>query len=607
MRFFGRRRRIAQVSPNSIKEEPPQRADPSADDRQGRFFSRRRRAQVSPNSIKEEPPQRAGPSAEGRFFRRRRRVQVSPNSIKEEPPQRAEPSADDRQGMRFFERRRRGRISPNSIKEERLQRADPSADDRQDRFFRRRRRAQVSPNSIREEPPQRADPSAEGRQPAAEPGTAAPQRGPVAAVPSEGAIGIDPLAAAQGPAPPAPSIGASESCPSAAAIFGSDQTPVSSSDTDESMSSASSSETSSPSPSSSDNLSLESFNFHRVLGQGGFGKVVLATHRVSDQKVAVKIVKKRPLLPGYVSSAHTERLVLQNNRHSPFMTYLLGSFQTELVQDYVHTGSLWGNSSNSTEKTTTPHLSASECLMYVMEYLSGGDLDDLIKVEAPISGPTLRILTSEILCGLLHLHSRGILHRDLKPGNVLLDSRGHCRISDFGLSVTDMFHPRKITGLAGTLMYMAPEVLCDLPYGLASDYFSLGVMVYKMATRKNPYYGMDIGMLLHVFLHKKPKYTRDLDHKAKDLIRRLLEIGSFSRYKNVQGLREHPFFHGTNWAILESCAEHPIIRSRPLPEAPLDQIIDLAEVVSSAPHDPIPAQHQQLFSGFSFLGDQLKP
>ncbi|XP_077309914.1 protein kinase C delta type-like [Lithobates pipiens] len=122
-----------------------------------------------------------------------------------------------------------------------------------------------------------------------------------------------------------------------------------------------------------------------------------------------------------------------------------------------------------------------------MEYLSGGDLENFLNKRAPVNIETARFLTAEILCGLQFLHNRGIVHRDIKPDNILLDSVGHVRLADFGLSATEVHASQTLTSFAGTLQYIAPEIYLETPYGFAADYFSLGIIVYELVTANYPF------------------------------------------------------------------------------------------------------------------------
>ncbi|XP_075189427.1 uncharacterized protein LOC142285965 [Anomaloglossus baeobatrachus] len=152
---------------------------------------------------------------------------------------------------------------------------------------------------------------------------------------------------------------------------------------------------------------LESFTFHKIIGQGGYGKVMLATHKACKQKVAVKMVNKRLLIEDSRDDILIERQVLEMTRKSPFITRAFSTFQS---QDYV---------------------------FYVMEYLSGGDLRHFLIRNAPLPIPAIR---------------------DLKPENILLDSTGHLKIADFGLAATNIFGDTKTSDCVGTYIYRAPEV-----------------------------------------------------------------------------------------------------------------------------------------------------
>ncbi|XP_018101172.2 protein kinase C delta type-like [Xenopus laevis] len=97
----------------------------------------------------------------------------------------------------------------------------------------------------------------------------------------------------------------------------------------------------------------------------------------------------------------------------------------------------------------------------VMEYASGNSLKKFIKGTGKLKTDDIIFYAAEIICGLQFLHANGIVHRDIKLGNILLTGEGHIKISDFGLAVEGMFGQRKVKGKAGTLKYMAPEVSCS--------------------------------------------------------------------------------------------------------------------------------------------------
>ncbi|KAE8610839.1 hypothetical protein XENTR_v10012257 [Xenopus tropicalis] len=101
-----------------------------------------------------------------------------------------------------------------------------------------------------------------------------------------------------------------------------------------------------------------------------------------------------------------------------------------------------------------------------MGYLSGGSLEYHLDSYGSLETDRVLFHSAEIVCGLEFLHNCGIVHRDLNPDNILLDQDGHVKISDFGLAVPNMFGDRTITGRAGTLWYIAPEVSSAIPVHL---------------------------------------------------------------------------------------------------------------------------------------------
>ncbi|KAM5145443.1 protein kinase C delta type-like [Mantella aurantiaca] len=326
-------------------------------------------------------------------------------------------------------------------------------------------------------------------------------------------------------------------------------------------------------------LTVDSFTFHRLLGEGSYGKVLLASHNASKEQLAVKIIKKRFLIENDIDETLMERQALEKTRHNIFITHLYGCFQTE------------------------------ECLFYAMEFLSGGDLEELINKKGPLSKYNLRILTAEIMCGIEHLHSIGIIHRDIKPLNILLDSAGHAKIADFGLAVMGVFKPAKIRGRAGTFCYTAPEIHQRQPYDGMVDYFSLGVTVFEMAFGKNPYYvrGMYKDEAIVKIITASPSFPLWVNSKLRSLISIMLDKDQDRRRKNISVIRDHPFFQKINWAEIENGKSSPLLLSEQHRELPLHKTVNLADILSSDEDDfSISPEEQQHFRSFSFISEKLK-
>ncbi|KAM4044280.1 protein kinase C theta type-like [Anomaloglossus baeobatrachus] len=321
---------------------------------------------------------------------------------------------------------------------------------------------------------------------------------------------------------------------------------------------------------------LKSFTFHRIIGQGAFGKVMLATHKACQKQVAVKMVEKRFLIEESRDKILIERQILEMTRKSPFITRAFSTFQS---QDYV---------------------------FYVMEYLSGGDLRQFLKRNAPLPIPATRFIAAELICGLQFLHSRGIIHRDLKPENILLDSTGHLKIADFGLAAMNIFGDTKTSDCVGTYIYMAPEIFLQKPYNTAVDWFSAGVMIYEMAIGGHPFYkGKFDRTTIMAIVKDEPFFPKKLDPQLKAIIKGLLDKSPENRQKFVDNIRDHPFFTEINWTDIEEARACPPFQLPPQEVMTLCKMNPVPSFIKPI-RLPIAEEDQQLFCGFTFASDGWK-
>ncbi|XP_014206824.1 LOW QUALITY PROTEIN: microtubule-associated protein futsch-like [Copidosoma floridanum] len=316
------------------------------------------------------------------------------------------------------------------------------------------------------------------------------------------------------------------------------------------------------------------FNFLKVLGKGSFGKVLLAELRGTECVYAVKCLKKDVVLEDDdVECTLIERKVLTLATRHPYLCHLFCTFQTE------------------------------SHLFFVMEYLNGGDLMFHIQKSGRFSEARARFYAAEIWSGLIFLHKKGIVYRDLKLDNVLLDFEGHIRIADFGMCKLQIFLDRTADTFCGTPDYMAPEIIKGLKYNQAVDWWSFGVLLYEMLTGQSPFSGCDEDELFWSICNERPFIPRYLCQSATELLVCLLEKDSGKRIPGHE-IACHSFFNSIAWDKLERRTLEPPFK--PAVEHTLDtRYFDTAFTterprLTQVPEQILTSMDQTVFRGFSY-------
>ncbi|XP_043517069.1 mucin-17-like isoform X2 [Frieseomelitta varia] len=316
------------------------------------------------------------------------------------------------------------------------------------------------------------------------------------------------------------------------------------------------------------------FNFLKVLGKGSFGKVLLAELRGTECVYAIKCLKKDVVLEDDdVECTLIERKVLTLATRHPYLCHLFCTFQTD------------------------------SHLFFVMEYLNGGDLMFHIQKSGRFPEPRARFYAAEIWSGLNFLHKKGIVYRDLKLDNVLLDFEGHIRIADFGMCKLQIFLDRTADTFCGTPDYMAPEIIKGLKYNQAVDWWSYGVLLYEMLTGQSPFSGCDEDELFWSICNERPFIPRYLSQDSSDILIALLEKDSGKRLAGHE-IATHSFFESLQWDRLERRQLEPPFK--PALDHTLDtRYFDTAFTAERPRLTPVPDQiltsmDQGVFRGFSY-------
>lgn len=273
-------------------------------------------------------------------------------------------------------------------------------------------------------------------------------------------------------------------------------------------------------------VDLASFNLLKVIGKGSFGKVLLVRDKETHRVYAMKMLSKEAIVRRkQVEHTKTERNVLASTRH-PNVVCLHYAFQS------------------STQ------------LYLVLDYCAGGELFYHIARLGRFKEDMARFYAAQISLALGHLHSCGVVYRDLKPENVLVDHTGNIKLADFGLSKMGITSGTEGTkSFCGTPEYLAPEILDRTGHGNAVDWWSLGMLLFEMLTGLPPWYTRDRKKLYERIRSAELVFPPHIGRTARSVVTALLNRDPARRLgsqRDVEEIKAHPFFAPIDWRAMEA-------------------------------------------------------
>jgi serine/threonine protein kinase len=253
------------------------------------------------------------------------------------------------------------------------------------------------------------------------------------------------------------------------------------------------------------------YKIGRMLGKGAFGKVNLGMHKLARKLVAIKSINKQ-----FLNDERSRKKVMQEvsiikrTRH-PNVVKLFETFESE------------------------------KHILFSMEMCAGGDLLNYVRKRRKLKEPIAKTLFKQIIEAIGYIHSRSIVHRDIKLDNILLDGKGNVKIGDFGVS--RLYHEGQIMKEQwGTPAYIAPEILEDKGYkGFGVDIWSAGVVLYSMLYGSVPFKANNMEELHTMIMAGNYTLKEDISIEARDLLKGMLEKNPKKRLP-VSKILKHDWF-----------------------------------------------------------------
>jgi eukaryotic-like serine/threonine-protein kinase len=322
---------------------------------------------------------------------------------------------------------------------------------------------------------------------------------------------------------------------------------------------------------------LGKYQIKRTLGKGAMGIVYEGFDPVIERTVAIKTI-----LPSQLSGDEFVSVMARFKREAQAAGRLnhpgivaIYEYGEEVAQDI---------SDEEATMMAAPSKAAQRVAFIAMEFVKGHELRDLFEKNERFAMPEVARIMGEMLDALDHAHSQGVVHRDMKPANLILLENGRVKVADFGIARVEKSELTQTGTVLGTPSYMSPEQFMGHPVDGRSDLFSCGVILYQMLTGEKPFTGESTTTVMYKVLREDPVPPSELNltlPPALDaVVKKALAKNPSERFQSGREFAQ---------ALQAAVSGQPMAAPAPAPFAAPPAVTAAPVMAAAAPRMPEPA------------------